>query len=116
MYCRLLERGTQASTSAVTASTSGANISYWSLLRGKSGLPTEVGRFVGTPEPPMRTVLYAPELLALKFERMGRRKQNTSVVDQLTFRLVPCLCMCTILIKTHVSMNTAGLDMKSFFP
>ena len=41
MYCRLLERG---STSAVTASTSGANIAYWSLLRGKSGPPTEVGR------------------------------------------------------------------------
>ena len=33
----LLERGTQASTSTVTASTSGANIAYWSLLRGKSG-------------------------------------------------------------------------------
>ena len=45
MYCRLLERGSQASTSAVTASTSGANIAYWSLLRGKSGPPTEVGRF-----------------------------------------------------------------------
>ena len=29
MYCRLLERGTQASTSAVTASTSGANISLY---------------------------------------------------------------------------------------
>ena len=49
MYCRLLERGTQASTSAVTASTSGANIAYWSLLRGKSGPPTEVGRFVLNP-------------------------------------------------------------------
>ena len=55
MYCRLLERGTQASTSAVTASTSGANIAYWSLLRGKRGPPTEVGRFVYTPEPPMST-------------------------------------------------------------
>ena len=41
MYCRLLEHGTQASTSAVTAS---ANIAYWSLLRGKSGPPTEVDR------------------------------------------------------------------------
>ena len=56
MYCRLLERGTQASTSAVTASTSGANIAYWSLLGGKSGPPTEAGRFVH-PEPPMRTRL-----------------------------------------------------------
>ena len=28
-----LLRGTQASTSAVTASTSGANIAYWSLVR-----------------------------------------------------------------------------------
>ena len=57
MYCRLLERGTQASTSAVTASISGANIAYWSLLRGKSGPPTEVGQLVRTPEPPMRTRL-----------------------------------------------------------
>ena len=57
MYCRLLERGTQASTSAVTASTSGANIAYWSLLRGKRGPPTEVGRFVYTPRTPYA---YAP--------------------------------------------------------
>ena len=63
MYCRLLERGTQASTSAVTASTSGANIAYWSLLRGKRGPPTEVGRFVYTPEPPMRTRLQAGRAL-----------------------------------------------------
>ena len=53
MYCRLLERGTQASTSAVTASTSGANLAYWSLLRGKSGPPTEAGRFVITPPNPL---------------------------------------------------------------
>ena len=48
----VLPLGTQASTSAVTASTSGANIAYWSLLRGKSGPPTEVGRFVRTPRNP----------------------------------------------------------------
>ena len=57
MYCRLLERGTQAITSAVAASTSGANIAYWSLLRGKSRPPTEVGRFVRTPRTPYA---YAP--------------------------------------------------------
>ena len=60
MYCRLLERGTQASTSAVTASTSGANIAYWSLLRGKSGPPTEVGRSVG------RFVLIPPNPLCVR--------------------------------------------------
>ena len=43
---------------AVTASTSGANIAYWSLLKGKSGPPTEVGRFVRTPQTPYA---YAPE-------------------------------------------------------
>ena len=46
--------------SAVTASTSGANIAYWSLLRGKSGPPTEVGRFVLTPRTPSA---YAPDNL-----------------------------------------------------
>ena len=64
MHCRLLERGTQASTSEVTASTSGANIAYWSLgllLRGKSGPPTEVGRFVLTPLTPYA---YAPDCVA----------------------------------------------------
>ena len=44
-------RGT-ASTSAVTASTSGANIAYWSLVRDKSGPPTEVGGSVGSFSPP----------------------------------------------------------------
>ena len=47
-----------------------ANIAYWSLLRGKSGPPTEVGRSVGrsvgqfvlTPEPPKRTRLVAHTL------------------------------------------------------
>ena len=52
----VLERGTQASTSAVTASTY-IWCKYCILLRGKSGPPTEVGRFVRTPEPPMRTRL-----------------------------------------------------------
>ena len=43
---------------AVTASTSVANIAYWSLLRGKSGPPTEAGRFVHTPYAYAPVVVY----------------------------------------------------------
>ena len=41
----------QASNTAVTASTAGANIAYWSLLRGKRGPPTEAVRLVKNSPP-----------------------------------------------------------------
>ena len=94
MYCRLLERGTQASTSAVTASTSGANIAYWSLLRGKSGPPTEVGRFVRTPRTPYAYAPVDTYILHRSEFRNGTRSGNGSGPETLLFYVLlkfPCI-------------------------
>ena len=109
MYSRLLERGTQASTSAVTASTSDANIAYWSLLRGKSGPPTEVGRFVRTPRTPYA---YAPASILVTL--------NTFLSDSDDVRLFDILArdmfqyMLVALCTTNLSVPRP--DVKAFFP
>ena len=58
---------------------SGANIAYWSLLRGKSGPPT--GSFA-PPEPPMRTCLDMEDsCYAVVIERPRELPANTAIFD-----------------------------------